>query len=62
MYSIAEFCKFVGISERLFHTLKAQGLGPDLPRIGRRVLIGHDAAKRWLSERTKLNLRQENHG
>jgi hypothetical protein len=48
MLTIRQFCEFAQISERLFHVLKAQGRGPRITRIGRRVLIAKEAASEWL--------------
>ena len=48
MLTIKQFCEVVGVSERYFHILKAQGLAPELTRQGRRVFISVDAAKEWL--------------
>ena len=47
MYSIPSFCKAHGISESFFYQLKAEGLGPDVLRLGARVFITHEAAARW---------------
>ena len=51
MYTINEFCEFAKISKRLFDVLKAQGLGPQLTRVGRRIFISHHTAKEWIDER-----------
>ncbi len=53
MYTIEEFCEFAKISTRHFHTLKAQGLGPDLVRLGRSVRITKEAAKEWIDKHTE---------
>jgi hypothetical protein len=50
MLTIKQFCEFVQISERLFHVLKAQGRGPRITRINRRVLIAKEAASEWLKQ------------
>jgi|SoiMetStandDraft_2_1073263.scaffolds.fasta_scaffold954325_2 hypothetical protein len=52
-FSIATFCKAFDISESFFHKLQALGLGPKTMRAGRRVLISHEAAKRWARERER---------
>jgi hypothetical protein len=46
-YSIAQFCARHGLSIQSFYKFKAQGLMPDTFRIGARVLISREAAKRW---------------
>jgi hypothetical protein len=53
MYSIKEFCELAKISTRQFNILKAQGLGPDLVRLGRSVRITDEAANDWLKQRTE---------
>ena len=49
-YSVKEFCNLIGISPRTFYTLQENGEGVPVTRIGRRVLIRHEAAEKWLSE------------
>jgi len=49
-YSVKEFCSSVGISPRTFYTLQENGNGVPVTRIGRRVLIRHEAAEKWLRE------------
>lgn len=46
-YSIAQFCARHGLSVQSFYKFKAEGLMPDTFRIGARVLISREAAKRW---------------
>ena len=46
-YSIAQFCARHGLSIQSFYKFKAQGLMPDTFRVGVRVLISREAAKRW---------------
>jgi predicted DNA-binding transcriptional regulator AlpA len=53
MYTIPQFCEFAKISTRHFHTLRAQGLGPDLVRLGRSVRITEDAAREWIKKYTE---------
>jgi hypothetical protein len=48
-YSIAQFCARHGLSIQSFYKFKAQGLMPDTFRVGTRVLISREAAKRWRS-------------
>jgi hypothetical protein len=52
-YSIAEFCRRHAISPQFFHTLRKQGLGPQVLRVGRRVLVSKEAAAAWRAEREK---------
>lgn len=49
MYNIKEFCKFANISERYFHIRQAQGTGPVVTRMGRRVLVSFENAVDWLT-------------
>jgi hypothetical protein len=51
MFSVDQFCRFVGISRTLFYAVQRQGNGPALTRIGRRVLIAKDTANEWLKGR-----------
>ena len=51
--TIREFCEFAHISIRHFHTLRAQGLGPDLIRLGRSVRISEEAAQAWIKKHTE---------
>jgi hypothetical protein len=53
MYSIKEFCEFAKISERYFSVLKAQGLAPDLTRLGKNLRITYEAANEWIRQRTE---------
>jgi hypothetical protein len=46
-YSIAQFCARHGLSIQSFYKFKALGLMPDTFRVGTRVLISREAAKRW---------------
>jgi hypothetical protein len=50
-FSIREFCKLHGISERFYFKRKADGRGPDGVNLGHRVLISREAATRWRTER-----------
>ena len=50
-YSVAGFCKAIGISQRTFWSLQAAANGPPLVRIGRRVLVRKEAAETWLKAR-----------
>ena len=53
MFTVKEFCEFARISTRLFYTQQAQGLGPKVIRIGRRVLIAQETGKQWLMDQEK---------
>src|SRR5215475_12113640 len=46
-YSISTFCRRHNISESFYHKLKVQGLGPATLKVGTRVLISKQAARRW---------------
>ncbi|SHI11922.1 hypothetical protein [Bradyrhizobium erythrophlei] len=48
-YSIAQFCARHGLSIQSFYKFKALGLMPKTFRVGTRVLISREAAKRWRS-------------
>lgn len=54
MLTIKDFCAFTKISIRHFHTMKAQGIGPTITRIGRRVLVSPDSAREWLASQERL--------
>jgi hypothetical protein len=51
LFTIKSFCVAHGISEGFYFKLREQGLGPDEIRLGARVLITHEAAARWRTER-----------
>ena len=53
VYSVASFCAAFGISEAFFYKLKSQGLAPVVMRLGSRLLISFEAAKRWQQAREK---------
>lgn len=48
--SIEKFCEAVGISAALYFKLKRQGKGPPTVRIGKRVVILHSDAEKWIEE------------
>jgi len=56
MFSVASFCQAHGISESFFYQLKAEGLGPDVLRLGARVFITHEAAARWRAARERASM------
>lgn len=45
--SVPEFCSAHGISRGFFYELLRAGRGPRIMRLGRRVLIGTEAAADW---------------
>src|SRR5258708_4528421 len=53
MYTIKEFCEFAKISERYYHLVRAQGLGPDVIRLGKSIRITKEVGKEWIDKRTK---------
>jgi hypothetical protein len=50
-FSIEQFCWRHSISRSLFYLLLKTGEGPDLMRIGNRVLISRESAARWRKAR-----------
>jgi hypothetical protein len=50
MYTINQFCESFEISRRRFDILKAQGLGPQLTRVNRRVYISRCSALQWVAD------------
>lgn len=46
-YTVAEFCAEHRISRTYLHYLVKAGRGPRLMKLGRRVLISHEAAADW---------------
>jgi hypothetical protein len=53
MFSIPSFCEAHGISQSFFYQLRAEGLGPDVLRLGARIFVTHEAASRWRRAREK---------
>ena len=53
LFSIREFCLRNCITRQFFYELRKRGLGPDLIRLGTRVLISREAAARWRAERER---------
>ena len=51
-FTIAKFCIAHAISPSFYFKLRSQGLGPDETRLGARVIITKESAKRWREERT----------
>jgi hypothetical protein len=49
-YDISTFCRRHHISQSFYFKLQAMGLGPATMRIGKRVLISREAAKRWRNQ------------
>lgn len=50
-YTVREFCHQARISERFYFKMQSLGEGPRVVRLGRRVVIPQEAAKRWLDDR-----------
>jgi len=50
-YSVRSFCQAHDISEAMFFQMQAEGWGPDVARVGARILISFEAAARWRAER-----------
>jgi hypothetical protein len=50
-YSIEQFCRRHNISRSLFYLMLKSATGPDLIRLGSRVLISREAAARWRKAR-----------
>jgi predicted DNA-binding transcriptional regulator AlpA len=48
LFTIAEFCAAVRISERQYFRLRAEGQGPKATYLGGRVLISRTAIDHWL--------------
>ena len=47
-FTVKEFCTQLKISTRHYYSLQAKGEGPNVMRLGRRVLISQETAKIWL--------------
>ena len=52
-FSIEAFCRAHGISRPFLYKLWDEGTGPDVMRIGRRVLITVEAATAWRQRMTQ---------
>jgi len=50
-YDIPTFCRRHKISESFYFKLRLQGLAPRTMKIGKRVLISRESARRWREER-----------
>lgn len=50
-FSIAEFCKWAGITTRMFWRLDRRGEAPPTIRIGRRRFVHRETATTWLRAR-----------
>jgi hypothetical protein len=50
-YTVREFCRYARISEGLYFKLQRRGEGPNVARIGRRVVITHSSAQKWIAQR-----------
>lgn len=49
VFSIPEFCRAMGISERLFYSLRERGAAPAIVKIGARHVIRYETAMAWLA-------------
>ena len=45
---IPEFCQIAGISRAFSYVLRKRGMAPEYIKVGRRILIPHDAIDAWL--------------
>jgi hypothetical protein len=52
MHTVAEAADLAKISDRYMQIRIADGTGPDVTRIGRRVLIRDDRLRKWIDEQT----------
>jgi|SRR6516225_3493962 hypothetical protein len=52
-YSIKTFCQSHHLSEAMFHKMREMGIGPDIMKVGRRVLISFESAAKWRAERER---------
>lgn len=58
-FSVAQFCEAHGISRGLFYRLLKLGDGPDVMKVGDRLLISTEAAEAWrrkMTQRTAARL------
>lgn len=53
MHTVGDAASLAGISKRYMEIRIEQGTGPDVTRIGRRVLIRDDRLRRWIDEQTE---------
>jgi hypothetical protein len=54
MHSVGEAAGLAGISKRYMELRIAGGTGPDVTRIGRRVLIRDDRLRAWIDQQTEV--------
>jgi len=52
-YTIREFCEAHGLSEGMYHKLKKDRLQPKEMKIGRHIMISHEAAADWRRARER---------
>ena len=50
-YTIRTFCATHGLSEAMYHKMKARGEGPTEMAIGRRIAISIESAAKWRRKR-----------
>jgi hypothetical protein len=53
MHSVGEAAALAGISKRYMELRIAEGTGPDVTRIGRRVLVRDDRLRAWIDQQTE---------
>ena len=51
VFTVTEFCEAHQISQPYYYQLRLKGLGPREMRLGRKVLISHEAAADWRRQR-----------
>ena len=56
---VKEFCKRHSISRGLFYELLRNGQGPDIMRVGRRMLISQEAAAEWRAKQTARTIMEQ---
>lgn len=52
VFSVDAFCRAHSISRPLLYSMWREGTGPDVMRVGRRVLIPAEAAAAWRARMT----------
>jgi hypothetical protein len=57
-FTVPEFCSRHRISPAFFYKLRSQGQGPEVMRVGARILISKEAAAAWRAARTAVHQQQ----
>jgi hypothetical protein len=52
-FTVEEFCRTHRISRPFYYVLRARGQGPDEMRLGKRVVISNESARRWRKRHTR---------